>query len=68
VVDRRASRVEDGRVDPGVVGAEAGRPDDRFDLELAAALERDGALVRVDGAVDELDAVVAFERSEARAD
>ena len=32
--------VEDGQLDPRVVGAEAGRPDDGVDLELAPSSKR----------------------------
>jgi len=43
-VDRRALRVEDGGMDPRVVGTETRCPDDRFDVELASVLEADRAL------------------------
>ncbi len=42
--------VEDRRLDPGVVGPVAGRPDDGVDLELAAVREADRAPVGVDDA------------------
>ena len=64
----RPSASKTGSVDPRVVGAVAGRPDDRVDLELAAVVERDRAPGRLHCARSQPDAVAAPELSRARAD
>src|SRR6266852_4092945 len=67
-VDWRAVGVQDRNMDPRVVGAEARRPDDRFDVELGSVLEADCSLVRVDGAAAQVDAVAPLELPQAGAE
>src|SRR5215213_8480157 len=59
---------QDGKIDPRVVRAVPGRPEDGVDLELAFVLKPDGAVVRVDDTRFQLDAVAALERARARPD
>src|SRR6185295_4950744 len=47
-VAQSAGLVDDGKLDPGVVGPVSGRPDDRVELELAPVLEPHSASIRVD--------------------
>ena len=61
-------RVEDGQIDPGVVGPVSGRPDDRVYLDLASVLETDDAPGGSHRARLQLDAVAAGELARARAD
>src|SRR4051812_36003937 len=49
VVTQTAIFVEDRQLDPRVIGAVAGRPDDGVDLELAAVVEARSAGGRVEG-------------------
>src|SRR5450759_1539607 len=61
-------RVQDGGVDPRVVGAEARCPDNRLDVELGSVLEADRALTGAGGAPAQINAVAALELSQAGAD
>ena len=61
-------RVNDGKVDPGEVGAVARRPDDGVHLELAFILEAHGAARRSKRARLQLDAVAPLELARARSD
>src|SRR5262249_58600661 len=60
--------VEDREVDPGVVGAVAGRPDDRLDGELAAIIEPHRVAVGGRRTRSQLDVVALLEHAWARAD
>jgi hypothetical protein len=68
LVHEAALAVEDGGIDPRVVGPEAGRPDDSPRVELLAILEGHGSPRRVDGAVVKVDPVSAAQRPRSRAD
>src|SRR5215217_8471285 len=67
-VAQAAIGVENGKVDPGVVGPVPRRPDDGVDLYLASVLEAHCPAVGVDNARFQLDAVAAPELSRAGAD
>ena len=61
-------RVENGEVDPGVIGPVPGCPDDCVDLQLAPVLEAHGPALSVDSAGFQLHAVPSPELPRARAD
>ena len=61
-------RVEDGEVDPGVIGPVPGCPDDGVDLQLAPVLEAHGPALDADNAGFQLHAVPSPELPRARAD
>src|SRR5262245_62509329 len=64
----RAGAGQHGQLDPGVVGAVAGRPDDRADVERAVVAEADRAAFGCDGARLQLDSVPALQLAWCRAD
>src|SRR5689334_23113662 len=62
-----AVRIRDGKLDPGLIRPESGRPDDGVDRELAAVCEADGAARGGERPRLQLDAV-ALQPARARAD
>src|SRR4029453_1103700 len=67
-VPEPAVGIEDRKMDPGVVRAVSGCPEDCIYLELASILEPDRPSVRVDATRLQLDAVAPTELTGARAD
>src|SRR5581483_4218525 len=67
-VSQSPVRVEDGQVDPGVVGPVAGGPDHHIYLELAIVLKTNGAPGAGDGARLQFDVVATLELASARSD
>src|SRR5919201_792124 len=60
--------IDDRRVDPGVVSAVPGCPDDRVDVELAAVVEAHRVAVSIHRARFQLDAVTLLQLAWTRAD
>src|ERR671930_965389 len=67
-VPQATTGIDDGQVDPRVVGAVAGRPDDRGDVELAAVVEAHRVAVSIHRARFQLDAVTLLQLAWTRAD
>src|SRR5215211_7928423 len=67
-VAQAAIVIDDGQVDPRVVSAVTGRPDDGVDLELATVIEAQRVAVSIYRARFQLDAVTLLELARARSD